>query len=46
MKHPNSNIQAPEKLKAPSTKAMVQREFEVWCLVFLWRLELGIWSFA
>jgi hypothetical protein len=45
-KIPSSNIQAPEKLQAPSTKAAVRRAFEVWCLVLLWSLELGAWSFS
>jgi len=47
MKAPNPNIQAPEKLQHPSP----QRRFHVsssgvWCLVFLWSLVLGTWSFS
>jgi hypothetical protein len=42
---PNSNLQAPEKLQAPSTNRRVYATFGAWFLVLLWMLEVGRWSF-
>src|ERR1044071_4147664 len=45
---PSTKLQHPEKHQAPSTKLkspLAHGSFEVWCLEFLWSLELGIWSF-
>src|SRR6185503_19958731 len=45
---PKTKIHTPEKLQAPN----FQRHLRVlvmsgvWCLVFLWSLELGFWSFG
>jgi hypothetical protein len=44
MKTPSTNIQAPEKFQASSSKNR-ERTIEVWSLVLLWMLELGAWSF-
>jgi hypothetical protein len=42
MKAPNSNIQTPEKLQAPSfNTGRALLCFGVWTLGFLWSLELG-----
>jgi hypothetical protein len=41
---PNSKLQTPEKLQAPSTNCRMY-QFGAWLLVLLWMLELGIWSF-
>jgi outer membrane lipoprotein-sorting protein len=47
MKAPSTKHQAPEKLQISSFKAMhkVPRP-RTWCLVFLWSLVLGVWSFS
>jgi hypothetical protein len=45
MKAPSSNIQAPEKLQFSITKRRDVR-LGAWCLMFLWSLMLGSWSFA
>jgi hypothetical protein len=46
MKHPNTNIQAPEKRQTSSSKSLsMAGGFEIWSLEFLWGLELGIWDF-
>ena len=42
-KAPNSKHQAPEKLQAPNKIPAV---IEIWCLGFLWKLEVGAWSFS
>ena len=42
---PISKHQAPEKLQQPNLKNPAACPLDVWCLMFLWRLELGIWSF-
>jgi hypothetical protein len=36
---PNPKPQIPKKLQIPKSKS------DVWNLMFLWSLELGIWSF-
>jgi hypothetical protein len=44
MKHPSSNIQAPEKLQAPSFKpgdARCGLDVEVWSFSGCWSLVLG-----
>jgi outer membrane lipoprotein-sorting protein len=47
MKAPNSNIQAPTKLRYPSSQSGIQfRAARSRCLVFLWSLVLGAWSFS
>ena len=45
MKAPNINLQAPEKFPAPSFRNFARR-LGRWCLVFLWSLGLGAWSFS
>jgi hypothetical protein len=54
---PSSKLQTPNKLQNPSPKNKLARQrlfpatreivlpLGVWCLEFLWSLELGIWSF-
>src|SRR5437588_3996122 len=44
-KAPNSKLQAPEKLQAPSSKCMCSG-LEVWILVLHWMLDVGAWSFT
>src|SRR5436190_16665232 len=42
----NSKDQAPTPREAPKIKSQTQlTTFGAWCLVLLWVLELGIWSF-
>jgi hypothetical protein len=43
----SSNIQHPSSREAPNFKLQnIQARFVgAWCLMFLWMLELGIWSF-
>src|SRR5215475_12694340 len=45
-KAPSSKSQAPRKHQAPNPKCGRRNSFGVWSLVFLWSLELGIWSFV
>src|SRR5579884_2338893 len=49
VKAPNFKLQAPEKLQIPSFNPEAfgtsRRPFEIWCLEFLWSLEIGFWSF-
>jgi hypothetical protein len=47
MKTASSNIQAPEKFQISSSNGNVRLSvmIGVWCLMFLWSLELGIWNF-
>jgi len=46
MKIPSSNIQVPEKLQHPSSqRSLHPRAIGAWCLLFLWSLVLGFWSF-
>jgi hypothetical protein len=43
------NIQHPKKLQIPNSKNKAwvgARRLEVWCLVFLWSLAVGCWSFS
>jgi hypothetical protein len=45
----STKLQAPEKLQIPSsqnTNSAVYLLFGVWCLVLLWSLLLGAWSFG
>jgi hypothetical protein len=47
----NSNHQAPNLKEAPITKlqtpaSAVDAMFGIWCLEFIWSLELRIWNFA
>src|SRR6185295_1782005 len=43
----SSKSQAPSSREAPNFKLQPGRApFGAWCLVFLWSLELGIWSFC
>src|SRR5437899_1175000 len=44
-KAPSTKSQAPGKHQAPNLKLGGRNSFGVWCLGFLWSLELGIWSF-
>src|SRR5258708_4153812 len=47
--HISSKLQAPTSREAPNTnlqsRLCAEARFVVWSLVFLWSLELGIWSF-
>jgi hypothetical protein len=45
MKTPNSNLQAPEKFQAPSSKEF-GRCLGFWNLVLLWSLVFGAWCFS
>jgi outer membrane lipoprotein-sorting protein len=45
-KAPNPKFQAPMKLQNSSSKRSRRAiRFGAWCLLFLWSLELGAWSF-
>jgi hypothetical protein len=43
MKIPSTNIQAPEKLQAPSTNMPGRNQCDVWNLKFGISLVLGAW---
>jgi hypothetical protein len=48
-KAPNPKLQPPEKFQTSSSKRkrrLAVWRLGAWCLVLLWSLELGIWSFS
>jgi hypothetical protein len=48
MKAPSTNIQAPGKIQIPNfnRREWVMGQICAWCLVLIWSLELGAWSFS
>jgi hypothetical protein len=46
MKDPRTKAQAPEKLQISSSKLRRGSCIGAWCLVLLWSVGLGTWSFA
>jgi hypothetical protein len=46
VKAPSTNLQHPEKHQSSSSKKFARDWFDVWCLKFLWSLEVGAWSFS
>jgi hypothetical protein len=46
MKAPNTKLQDPDKLQAPSSKFVLRESFGVWDLDLVWSLGLGAWSFS